>query len=189
MHDVIPVWKILVLSFFTLFNIYLSRRSILRPRSHGFPRFFVFEVTATLLLFNINFWFKEPFSWNQLISWSLLILSTLPLLLGVSSLLRHGKPAKQRYGEPQLLSFEKTTTLVTTGIFRYIRHPMYSSLLFFVYGVLFKHPAVVQIALAVVVTLLLYVTAKADEAECITYFGDDYRVYMVRTKRFIPYLF
>lgn len=185
----IPTWKVLVFTLFTFFNIFISWRSLSRPRSHGFPRFFVFEIVAALLLFNLNFWFKDPFSWNQVISWSLLILSIIPLVPGVASLVKRGRPVQHRTDEPQLLGFEKTSTLVTTSIYRYIRHPMYSSLLLFVGGVLFKHPMGVQISLALLAALLLYTTAKADERECLTHFGDAYRDYMDRTKRFIPFVF
>ena len=35
----------------------------------------------------------------------------------------------------------------------------------------------------------LYLTALRDELECIEYFGDDYRRYMKRSKRFVPFIF
>ena len=38
-------------------------------------------------------------------------------------------------------------------------------------------------------TLFLIATARADEAECIPYFGQSYREYMKKTKMFIPLLF
>lgn len=44
-----------------------------------------------------------------------------------------GKPASHRHDET-LMSFEKTTALVTTGIYRRIRHPLYGSLLFLAWG-------------------------------------------------------
>jgi protein-S-isoprenylcysteine O-methyltransferase Ste14 len=38
-------------------------------------------------------------------------------------------------------------------------------------------------------TLFLIATAKADERECIRFFGVSYQEYMKRTKMFIPYIF
>jgi protein-S-isoprenylcysteine O-methyltransferase Ste14 len=38
-------------------------------------------------------------------------------------------------------AIEKTTILVTTGAYRYIRHPLYSSLLFLAWGIFFKAPS------------------------------------------------
>jgi len=168
--------------------VYLSRRSLVKPRSHGFYRFFAFESILALILLNLNAWFKSPGAWHQIISWILLVTALVPLGFGVRSLTARGKPARQREGEPQLLGFEKTTALVTSGIYAYIRHPMYSSLLLLAWGVFFKAPGWVGALLAAAATLALVFTARADEAECIAYFGGAYRDYMKRTKRFVPFV-
>ena len=70
-----------------------------------------------------------------------------------------GKPDSERH-DPSLLEIEKTTELVTVGAYRYIRHPLYSSLLFLAWGAFFKHPAWVGICLAVMATFFLTMTAK-----------------------------
>jgi len=88
-----------------------------------------------------------------------------------------------------LLAFEKTTTLVTEGAYRYIRHPLYSSLLFLTWGIFFKYPVALSAAMALAATCFLIATARADEAECIRFFGPSYEQYMKRTKMFIPFLF
>jgi protein-S-isoprenylcysteine O-methyltransferase Ste14 len=169
--------------------ILISRRSLRVPRSHGFYRFFAWEFIGVLFILNIEVWFLAPWSWYQLISWFLLIVSIVPLVIGVRTLVARGKPTKQRDGEPQLLTFEKTSTLVTTGIYHYIRHPLYASLLFLTWGVFFKAPAAPGLLLALAASLFLIATAKADEAECINYFGPDYRDYMKQTKMFVPFIF
>jgi protein-S-isoprenylcysteine O-methyltransferase Ste14 len=38
-------------------------------------------------------------------------------------------------------------------------------------------------------TVFLIATAKADEAECIRFFGAEYQAYMKRTKMFVPFVF
>jgi protein-S-isoprenylcysteine O-methyltransferase Ste14 len=43
--------------------------------------------------------------------------------------------------------------------------------------------------LVVAATVFLSLTARADEAECIKFFGTAYEDYMKKTKRFIPILF
>ncbi|MEJ2737690.1 MAG: isoprenylcysteine carboxylmethyltransferase family protein, partial [Anaerolineae bacterium] len=88
-----------------------------------------------------------------------------------------------------LIEFEKTTRLVTVGAYRYIRHPLYSSLLFLAWGIFFKDPSWIGGLLVLAATLLLLVTARAEEAENVRFFGQAYEAYMGQTKRFIPYLF
>lgn len=173
----------------TVFLIYVSRRSLRVPRSHGFYRFFAWEGMLGLFLLNVGFWFQNPFAWYQLIAWVLLFASLIPLAFGVNELKSRGKPTAKREGDSSLLALEKTTQLVTSGIYKYIRHPLYSSLLLLTWGIFFKLPSITGGALASLATLFLITTAKADEAECIQFFGAEYQNYMERTKRFIPFLF
>jgi protein-S-isoprenylcysteine O-methyltransferase Ste14 len=167
----------------------LSWKSLHDSRSHGFYRFFAWEVILALFLLNVPVWFYRPFAWNQIIAWSLLVLSLIPLAFGVHSLRTRGRATDRRADDTALLSFEKTTMLVTDGIYHYIRHPLYSSLLLLNWGVFFKSPSAIGLALASAASLFLVATARADEKECTRFFGADYQRYMQKTKRFIPYLF
>ena len=69
------------------------------------------------------------------------------------------------------------------------RHPLYSSLLFLAWGTFFKHPSWIGVCLAVLATFFLTMTAKVEEGENISFFGDVYRDYMKQTKMFVPFLF
>lgn len=172
----------------SLVLIAISWKSLRHPRSHGFYRFFAWECMLGLLLINAKFWFYKPLAWNQIIAWFLLIVCLLPLGLGVHSLRTRGKPAQQREGDASLMAFEKTTTLVTSGIYQYIRHPLYSSLFLLTWGIFFKAIALTGVTLATLSTLFLVLTAKADEDECIYFFGMLYVEYMKNTKMFVPYI-
>jgi protein-S-isoprenylcysteine O-methyltransferase Ste14 len=169
--------------------IHVSRASLRAPGSHGFYRFFAWELILALVLLNIGVWFHDPFTWHQVISWVLLVVCCVPLAFGVRSLITRGKPARHREGDVPLLAFEKTSTLVTTGIYHYIRHPLYSSLLILAWGVFFKDPSWLGGLLALAATLALIATAKADEAECTRFFGPAYQDYMRQTRMFVPFLF
>jgi protein-S-isoprenylcysteine O-methyltransferase Ste14 len=168
--------------------IYVSRASLRAPRSHGFYRFFAWEFIVALVLLNIPVWFHDPFTWHQVISWVLLVVCFVPLVFGVRSLITRGKPVARREGGDSLLAFEKTSTLVTTGIYHYIRHPLYSSLLLLAWGLFFKAPTWSGVLLVLAATLFLIATAKADEAECTRFFGSPYQDYMKQTKMFLPFL-
>jgi protein-S-isoprenylcysteine O-methyltransferase Ste14 len=179
----------IVFTVVSLLLVAISWKPLHSPRSHGFYRFFAWEAILALFLINMKYWFYKPFTWNQILAWSLLILSLVPLILGVRSLQTGGKPVKQREGDSTLLSFEKTTALVTSGIYHYIRHPLYSSLFLLAWGIFFKYPSPLGITLVLTTTFFLIATAKADESECTRFFGIRYQEYIKQTKMFIPYIF
>jgi protein-S-isoprenylcysteine O-methyltransferase Ste14 len=185
---IVPVLKILFFVAASLPLIYISRASLKKPGSHGFYRFFAWEAILALVMLNLDVWFVDPFSWHQLISWLLLLGSIFLLIQGINLLKEIGQPDSGR-ADPSLLSFEKTTRLVTTGIYGYIRHPLYSSLLFLAWGTFFKDISVTGGVLVLISSIFLVATARADEIECIRYFGSEYEGYRKRTKMFIPYLF
>ncbi len=182
------VLKVAVFLVATTGLAYVSRACVLAPRSHGFWRFLAWEAILALILLNVEAWFHDPFSWHQIVSWTLLVLSLFLVLHGAHLLRVIGKPDKQRDDE-SLVGFERTTTLVTAGAYRYIRHPLYSSLLFLAWGVFFKDPSWVGGLLALVSTLFLVATARIEEAENIRFFGTAYEAYMQQTKMFVPFLF
>jgi protein-S-isoprenylcysteine O-methyltransferase Ste14 len=183
-----PIARIILFLAATLANAYISRRSLLRPRSHGFVRFFVFECIIILLLLNLPMWFADPKSLHQLTSWVLLILSVLPLVLGLRELTRHGQVDPSKRPEPELFEFERTSKLVSSGIFHYIRHPLYTSLLLLAWGLFFKSPSLLGGALATVATAGVVGMSLMDEAECLRVFDGEYREYMLQTKRFVPHV-
>lgn len=183
------MWKLATFVGFSCILIYISRPSLRVRGSHGFFRLLAWEYILALFILNIDTWFREPFAWHQIISWILLFASLIPLMLGISALRKHGKPAKLREGEDHLYDFEKTTQLVTSGIFSLIRHPLYSSLLLLAWGIFFKFPSWLGGILVFLATASLFMTARADEVECIRFFGEEYRQYMQKTRRFLPWLF
>ena len=187
-HEKPKMTSLLVFAAVTAFFIYVSRNMLLRPRVHGFYRFFAWECILVLVLLNAPHWTTDPYAIHQLISWLFLLISIFLVIHGVHLLKVIGKPDPNR-PEADLLAFEKTTQLVTVGAYRYIRHPLYASLLFLAWGVFFKHPAMPGVLPALAATVLLILTAKKDEAECLQHFGDTYKKYMLGTKMFIPFVF
>jgi protein-S-isoprenylcysteine O-methyltransferase Ste14 len=186
------VVKVIIFIVLSAGCVYLSRGSLTAPRSHGFYRFFAWEFILALFVLNFDSfqqWFHDPFCARQLVSWFLLFASVVPLALGVQALRTLGKPDPLRREDGTLLGIEKTTRLVTSGVFKYIRHPLYSSLLLVAWGVFFKKPSWVGAGLGLVATAFLVATARVEEGENICYFGDAYSAYMRETKMFIPFLY
>ena len=180
--------RLFLFIFTSIGIVFISRPSLHIPLTHGIPRLFAWEAILALFLLNIQSWFKKPFSINQIMSWLFLVISLVLILCGVWLLRVIGKPDASRHGEA-LLGIEKTTTLVTTGVYRYIRHPFYSSLLFLAWGIFFKVLSWPGFILVIFASACLMVTALIEEREDIIFFGPAYQEYMRETKRFIPFLF
>jgi len=154
---------------------------------HGFYRFLAWECIIWLFASNYPFWFRDPFSLQQVISWIFLIASGYLAIAGAILLKKQGKKEISR-DDKALFQFEKTSELVDRGIYTYIRHPLYSSLLFLTWGIFMKHTSYFLLLIAILSTAFLFITAILDERECVQYFGEKYRDYMKRSKRFVPHI-
>ncbi len=165
----------------------LSRTSLRRPRSHGFYRFFAWESILVLLLVSFENWFHEPTSPRQIASWISLTVSAVLAALSLFHLRRFGGVSEQRQDEA-LVAIERTAVLVTRGPYRWIRHPMYTSLMLLVWAMVLKQPDWVVILIGLAATVLLAATAQAEETENSRFFGSQYQDYSKRTKRFIPFV-
>lgn len=171
----------------TMAIVWVSRASLGDIQSHGFYRFFAWEIILIMFAVNVRYWIKNPFSFRQVIAWSLLTISLILIFKGVQLFRQEGRIDQDR-NDPSLVGIEKTTELVTTGVYHYIRHPFYSSLLFLGWGIFFKQITWMISLLAIAATVFLVVTAKKEEVENIKYFGEKYRKYMQGTKMFIPFV-
>jgi protein-S-isoprenylcysteine O-methyltransferase Ste14 len=186
--EVIIANRIALFVFGTLFFMIVSKNPLKNVRSHGFYRFFVFEGILTLVCLNLPFWFYDPLSYLQLLSWFFLSVSAALVFQGLYQLKTKGG-SRRANAQAENFAFENTTRLVVTGTYKYIRHPMYSSLLFLALGTFLKHISPFGGGLVVVVCACLLATAKIEETENCTYFGPAYSDYMKRSRMFIPFFF
>jgi protein-S-isoprenylcysteine O-methyltransferase Ste14 len=169
----------LVIAGTAMILIFSWFQSVKHKRYHGITRFFAFESIFILVLLNYRLWFRDPFSLHQIISWFLLFGSIYPVLAGYILLKKEGKPDR---------NFENTSVLVKSGIYQYIRHPLYLSILLLGTGIMLKDAASVQLIFGTVNMVAIYFTALIEEKEMIARFGDGYRKYMKETKMFIPFV-
>jgi protein-S-isoprenylcysteine O-methyltransferase Ste14 len=88
------------------------------------------------------------------------------------------------------LDIREKHRLITSGPYQLIRHPMYTSFLLMAIGQAFLLPnLLVALAGFLGVALLINLRLEKEESMMIEVFGNDYRSYMRRTKRIIPYIF
>ena len=163
-----------------LFGYFTWRYAILNPRAQGPYRFVAFEGVTAIALLNYKVWFVDYLSPLQILSFAALAIAIYLPLAGMLTLKHRGKPEGH---------FEYTTELVTSNIYRFIRHPMYASLLFLAIGSYLKAPLSPPAAVIFVITVVaVFLTARAEEKDLIAAFGQPYVDYMKKTARFIPFV-
>jgi protein-S-isoprenylcysteine O-methyltransferase Ste14 len=165
----------------------ISWKPLHNPQCHGFYRFFAFEGILFLVLLNYPYWFEDRYAPHQILSWLLLGTSILFVVEGLR-MLRTAGGSQARAEAPENFPFENTIHLVTGGIYRYIRHPMYSSLLLLAWGAFCKHFSLPGLVAIAATTLFLVIAGCIEEKENLAFFGPAYIEYRKTTKMFLPFL-
>ncbi len=78
--------------------------------------------------------------------------------------------------------------LVTTGIYRRLRHPQYSGIFLFTLGWILHWPSVITLILWPFLIAAYVWLAKMEEKQAHEEFGAVYHEYARRTKRFVPFV-
>ncbi len=78
--------------------------------------------------------------------------------------------------------------LITTGLYRWVRHPQYSALFLITVGMLIQWPTLVTAAMWPVLMFMYYRLARREEKEMEERFGDKYTSYKRRIPMFWPRL-
>ena len=112
--------QLAIFGLITLLFLLALRDALHRGAAYGIYRFFAWECILLLIVIRAPAWFEDPFSIHQIVSWLLLFFSIVLAVLGFRLLLKFGEPVG---------GFENTTRLVQSGVFAWIRHPLYASLL------------------------------------------------------------
>lgn len=178
--SILTIVQIILFISVSVFFIVFSLPYLKDPSKHGFYRFFGWELTLFLVVINMRMWFDDPFSPRQIASWFLLLVAIFLVGMGFLQLSSLGKPKG---------FFENTTKLVESGLYKFIRHPLYSSLILGTWGAAMKNPDLLSVTVAMAATICYFFTAKVEEEEMIVKFGEPYKDYIRRTKMFLPFIF
>lgn len=82
---------------------------------------------------------------------------------------------------------KENASLITTGAYRYIRHPMYFSVLVMMLGVVLSKPTILSFFIYALLFLTLFLKAKKEEMLWMEH-SSEYKTYMQKTKRIIPFI-
>ena len=82
----------------------------------------------------------------------------------------------------------RKTPLITDGLFRFIRHPIYTFSMLLVVCSALAVPTVPMIGIAAILLTLWNLKARNEEHHLSAVHGEAYRRYVARTGRFLPRL-
>ncbi len=145
----------------------------------------VFTFFAYINVRSLN-WFPQLLTWANLdfptwlrIVGAVLALVALGLFFWIHQSLGNNLSAT--------LCIKDNHTLVTAGPYALIRHPMYSSFYLLHIAVFFLTANwFIGITWILGLSLIIFLRVNREEAMLLDRFGDEYRVYMCRTGRFLP---
>ncbi|MBU5440311.1 isoprenylcysteine carboxylmethyltransferase family protein [Tissierella sp. MSJ-40] len=75
-----------------------------------------------------------------------------------------------------------------TGVYKYIRHPQYTGFMLLTIGMILEWATLPMLIMWPFVACMYYKLAKKEEKDMIEEFGEEYIMYMKKTKRFIPFV-
>jgi protein-S-isoprenylcysteine O-methyltransferase Ste14 len=141
-----------------------------------YPQMLVFLQFAIIFAMIVLMGMAPVFSW----------IGTVLFLLGVWVgiwAMQHNRPGNFNI-IPEL---KEGCCLVTTGIYRYIRHPMYTSVILMLLGIVCFSSTGVQWLLWAALIGVLYLKAHREERLWCAH-DASYEIYRKNTKYFIPYI-
>jgi len=130
---------------------------------------FVIEVDLGLLPFNLPGFYAG----------ALLGIGLSILILSLAKLGRHLSPFPSP--KPQ-------SELVSDGVFKYMRHPIYTGIVVSMLAWSLSKQSIYQVLISLLVLLLFYFKSTYEEEQLLKKFPE-YRSYMSKTGRFLPKIF
>jgi protein-S-isoprenylcysteine O-methyltransferase Ste14 len=112
------------------------------------------------------------------------LLGCAPLLVGIILNLMSDKAFKQNH--TTVKPFEESTNLITTGVFRFSRHPMYLGMVLILVGIAFLLGSLLPfLVITAFVVLMDVIFIRTEERMLADKFGDTWKKYQENVRRWI----
>jgi len=155
--------------------------------NEGLSSFILRVVLGILLFVFIILYFINP-SFMEILHVNILIwirwIGVSISILGVSFWI-YSQYVLDKYWSPQL-QVQKEHKIITSGPYKSIRHPIYSSMFLWCIGIALFTANIGWILFAAICILFLLIRVPKEEKMMIEQFGDEYKKYMQITGRFLP---
>jgi protein-S-isoprenylcysteine O-methyltransferase Ste14 len=127
--------------------------------------------------------YRFPAPWDS-IALGLQVLAALGLVYAIYQMDAWFFLGLRQLGEPSSIDSTSTAQLVTTGLYRIVRHPLYTFSLIALY--LTSPMSLNWLAFAVSCTVYFYLGSIFEERNLVREFGETYRVYQQQVPRLLP---
>lgn len=87
------------------------------------------------------------------------------------------------------VTYKEDQTLVTTGPYKYVRHPIYTSMILMFIGTILYYGSLFISIFLIILGITFILRTRKEEEIMIRLFGEKYTDYMKRTKRLIPLIY
>ena len=140
-------------------------------------------VSIQVLLFMVYFFPKSQFSFqiNHFLKYAFLFLSIFGLIVIALAILQLDRNLTP-FPTPK-----ENGNLIRTGLYKFVRHPIYSGIILSAFGFGFYQGSLWKISVGIVLWILFHFKSKYEEYLLSKHFSD-YEMYKKTTSRFFPFL-
>ncbi len=178
---------------FVLFLLFIPYRGRIEWKSKGAFSAFIVALFAEMFGLPLLFYITSPFFGGDAVPVTLPLLGKVYLfkhyfLLGwtgtvIGSYITLIGMILVFFGWYQI---HKATSLVCTGLYKYVRHPQYTGLFLIITGWMLHWATTITILMYPILLFIYYRLSLAEEKKIFEQFGDDFLEYKKKTRMFFP---
>jgi protein-S-isoprenylcysteine O-methyltransferase Ste14 len=149
------------------------------------PTYSLIVLVLIFLLVHQHFTAEDTIMWHP--HWLLKIVSALLVLSGFAAIvISLWKHLLAYSGIGALLDIEPAPGFAKDGLHKYVRHPMYTGVLFFLWGVFIGYPYMNNLVSAICFTVYCFLGIYFLERKLSGSFGEEYQKYKTKVPMLLP---